>query len=265
MKLEIILRTHDQSNVHNDRQRYCGFDKKTLILGCVTSLINSANLVKNREIHFKILDDHSSVELINGLHECFSHSKWSYELHNLTESGFNYSALKQFESCRDSDADLVYSVEDDYLHYPSALTEMLDNYELFLSHLLDREIVIYPFDMPDDYAPPNMLPCYVVHGTARHWKTGIWTTNTFMLRPQVLKDHWPVFEKLATKYSPVVEYGQQDVVHEGSTICDIWKNHAMRFSPISSLALHMQFDTQMDPYIDWRTWWNLYTKPMELL
>jgi hypothetical protein len=80
-----------------------------------------------------------------------------------------------------------------------------------------------------------------------------------MLRPQVLIDHWPVFEKLATEYNP--DYSTpEEHTHEGNTICQIWKNHALRFSPIQSLALHMQFDTQIDPYIDWTTWWGEYTK-----
>jgi hypothetical protein len=257
MKLEIILRTHDQSNVHTDRQRYCGFDKKTLILGCLTSLIKSSNLVFNHEVNFKILDDHSSPEFIEQVHNVFNGCKWPYELYNLSQTGYNYSALKQFEYCRDSEADLVYSVEDDYLHCPSALAEMLESYELFKAKS-GQEVVMYPFDMPDDYVPPHMQPCFVVHGSHRHWKTGIWTTNTFMLRPQVLIDHWPVFEKLATQYDP--DYSRPgEHIHEGNTICNIWKDHALRFSPVQSLALHMQFDTQMDPYINWEQWWKDYT------
>ena len=78
-----------------------------------------------------------------------------------------------------------------------------------------------------------------------------------MLRPQVLQTHWSVFEKLAKEYDP--DYSKPgEHIHEGNTICEIWKNHALRFSPIPSLALHMQFDTQVDPYIDWQKWWNEY-------
>lgn len=251
MKLEIILRTHDQSNIHTDRERYFGGTKKDLIVGCLTSLINTANLVEKHTINFKILDDHSSPELIQEIYNLFELSKWPYELYNLTKSGHHYSGLKQFEFGRDSEADLVYLVEDDYLHCNTALNEMLDSYEIFVAKS-GQEIVIYPFDMPDDYVPPWMAPSFIVHGSNRHWRTGIWTTFTMMLRPKVLIDHWPVFEKLATEYDPVG-------VNEGNTICEIWKNHTLRFSPIQSLALHMQFDTQMDPYIDWNQWWNDYT------
>ena len=257
MILEIVLRTHDQSNVHNDSQRYCGFDKRTLITGCLKSLINSANQVHGHQIYFKILDDHSSEEFISSIDTIFQKSLWDYELHRLSTPGFNYSALKQFEFAKNSQADLVYSVEDDYLHCATAIAEMLDSYQLFVEKT-GQEIVIFPFDMPDDYAPPYLVPSYVVHGSARHWRSGIWTTNTFMLRPEVLIEHWPIFEKLAREYSP--DYSDPETnVHEGNTICEIWKNHTVRFNPIPSLALHMQFDTQKDPFIDWEKWWQEYT------
>jgi hypothetical protein len=250
MKIEIILRTHDQSNIHKDRERYCNIPKRDLILGCLQSLINSSNLVQNHEINFKILDDHSSSELIQGIYNLFDTCLWPYELYNLKESGHQHSGLKQFEFGKNSEADLVYLVEDDYLHCPSALTEMIEAHELFTAKS-GQEVVIYPFDMPDDYVPPWMAPCFVVHGTKRHWRSGTWTTFTMMLKPQFIENHWPVFEKLGGEYD-----GEN--VHEGNTICELWKNNALRFSPIQSLALHMQFDTQKDPYIDWEKWWSEY-------
>jgi hypothetical protein len=258
MKLEIILRTHDRSNVHDHGPRYCGFDKTTLITGCLKSLVNSANQVKNHQIYFKILDDHSSEEFVSSIDTIFQESNWDYELHRLSRPGFNFSALKQFEFAKNSNADLIYSIEDDYLHCPSAINEMLDSYEIFTSKT-GSEIVIFPFDLPDDYGPKWMERSFVVHGSNRHWRTGTWTTNTFMLRPEVIKKHWPLFEKLALEYNP--DYSDPNVVHvdEGNTICEIWRNHAIKFSPIPSLALHMQFDTQKDPFIDWQKWWREYT------
>lgn len=71
MKLHIIIRTHDGKNIHGDKPRYINVSKKDLIIGCLSSLINSANLVKNHSIHFTILDDHSTEELINSLQSIF--------------------------------------------------------------------------------------------------------------------------------------------------------------------------------------------------
>lgn len=255
MRLEIIVRTHNKSNVHTDRPRYINVDKTTLILGCLSSIINSTNNVSDHEIEFIILDDNSTEDFFIKLENIFSRSKFPYKLFHLEEKGYNYSALKQFEACKNSTADLVYSVEDDYLHCPTAIAEMLESYNLF-TEKTGKNIVIFPFDMPDDYIPPWMEPCYVVHGSRRHWKTGSWTTNTMLTKPEIFKEHWHYFEKLAKEYSPITHE-----VHEGNTILNIYKNnHALRFSPIPSLALHMQFDQQKDPYLDWKFWWNNYTK-----
>jgi hypothetical protein len=259
MKLEIILRTHDSSNVHTDRVRYCGGDKKTLVIKSAASLINSAKIVKNHTIDLVVLDDHSSESTVEELKKILDSSGLINTFISLDQRGYNHSALKQFERCRDSAADLVYSVEDDYLHCPTSLQEMLDSYEIFQSKL-PKPVAIYPFDMPDDYVPPWMESCYVVHGSARHWRTGAWTTNTVMTTPAVFQQHWPTFEKFATKYNGDYSKPRTEHVDESNTVCLIWRNHVIRFSPIPSLALHVQFDTQIDPYIDWNYWWEHYTK-----
>lgn len=249
--LDVVVRTHNTSNVHTDRSRYSGFDKTTLILGCLNSLVLACNRVLDWKIKFQVLDDHSTCDLFPGLDEIFSRTNFPAEIIRLEHKGYNYSALKQFEYCRSSGADLVYSVEDDYLHSPPALSEMLASYDIF-KQKMNQEVCIYPFDMPDDYEPPWLEPCYLVHGSDRHWRTGTWTTNTLMCSPSVFQNHWALFEKLALGYNPSTHE-----VHEGNTICKIWRDHVPRFSPVPSLVLHMQFDTQRDPFIDWRSWWQL--------
>lgn len=253
MNIEIILRTHNLSNVHKDRQRYFNISKTKLIQGCLTSLIRSANMLVGHDVSYVVLDDHSTDELIDSFDDIFALTSYPYQIINLDQRGHNYSGLKQFEYCKNSTADIVYSVEDDYLHCSSALVEMVEAYVLF-KQKMQKEVCIYPFDMPDDYVPPWLEPCYVVHGTKRHWKTGTWTTQTMMCNPCVFNDYWAIFEELANGYDP-----NTHLIHEGNTISKIWKNHVPRFSPIPSLALHMQFDTQVDPFIDWKMWWGKYS------
>jgi hypothetical protein len=269
MKIEIVLRTHDRSNVHKTsvigidvEPRYCHLEKKPLILGCIASLIRSTNQVEGHEISFKVLDDHSSDEFLVELEELFDKSKWPHELIHLKQHvlkfPFNDSALRAFEACRDSDADLVYSVEDDYLHEPGCIMEMIDTWQEF-TRLSGREIVLFPFDMPDDYHPVPSPPSTIVYGPKRHWRTGLWTTNTFFMRPQLIMDNWELFEKLATEYDPTYSLPKEKQVSELNTICKIWlEGNALRFSPIPSIALHMQFERQKDPYINWEKWWQEY-------
>ena len=259
MKLQIVLRTHDGGNVHVDwRERYCNLPKIELVKGCYTSLVNSIKNVKGYEVQLTILDDHSSPELVEYLHS--QSTGIDYQLIHLEEKGYNHSAHQQWLICRDSEADLVYSIEDDYLHCPSAIQEMLDSYLIFTNRLRRDDVVIFPFDEPSEYDPPNRTD-YIVHGSARHWRTGIFTTNVMLTRPQLFKDHWELFEVLALKYNGDYLNPRTEHYEESNTIWKIWdSNRAIRFNPIPSLALHMQFDQQRDPFIDWQQWWKDYTQ-----
>lgn len=258
MKLQVVLRTHDKRDVHVDwRKRYHDIPKPQLILGCVKSLVRSIQAAQQVQVELTVLDDHSrtdTVDAIKSMIGCLPHA----EFVSLTEQGYNHSAHQQWLRCRDSDADLIYSVEDDYLHCESAIQEMTDSWQLFSSRLHRDDIVLYPFDEPGEYNPPSR-PDFVVHGSSRHWRTGIFSTNVIMTRPQLLRDHWSLFETLALKYNGDYLNPRTEHYEESNTIWNIWRNNqAMRFNPIPSLALHMQFDQQRDPFINWQDWWQQY-------
>ena len=261
MKLHIVIRTHDGKNIHGNKPRYINVPKKDLIIGCLSSLINSANLVKNHSIHFTILDDHSTPNLINSINKIFSHSHHSWELIQLKEKGFNHSGYMQFLTCRDSDADLVYSVEDDYLHQENAIAEMLFTYGYLKSYYhLQKELCLFPFDNREDYEYTFIIPGRLFRTPTRHWKEGIWTTFTMMTKPKVFQDHWEIFEKLASQYTPWNGIDEIELIHEGNTISNIWEHYVTRVNPVPSLALHIQFEKQRDPHIDHLKWWDKYSK-----
>ena len=90
MKLEIIIRIHDGKNIHGNKPRYINIPKKDLIIGCLSSLINSANL-SNEEISFIILNDHCTQDCISKIHNIFKYSKHSYQLIDLEIPGFSHS------------------------------------------------------------------------------------------------------------------------------------------------------------------------------
>jgi hypothetical protein len=262
MKLHIVLRTHDGRNIHGDNPRYINIPKKDLIIGCVSSLINSSNLVKDHRIHFTILDDHSSDEFLNFLRNIFKYSNHSWEIISLTKRGFNHSGYMQFKTCRDSDADLVYSVEDDYLHCSESIFEMIETFIYLKSYYhLKKELCIYPFDNKEDYEYGYVIPGRVFRTPTRHWKEGIWTTFTMMTTPKVFCDYWDIFKKLALQYKPVaLGENPENLVDEGNTISNIWKNDVIRVNPIPSLSIHIQFEEQRDPHINHLNWWNKYSK-----
>jgi Glycosyl transferase family 2 len=254
MNIDIILRTHDLIDIHPAREpRYCGVDKTTLIRKCVTSLVNTADNYEGGNIQFIWLDDHSSQITIDYLHDIFKKSKHPYEFVPLEESGFNYSGYMQFEMGRKSTADLVYFVEDDYLHYPTTIDEMVDSYVTFKKNL-GVEVGIHPFDDPDNYKTEYIDECRIVLGKNRKFRTNKYSTFVFLCSPELIRKHWSRFYMLSTEY--MTEWGERNMVHEGTTINHIWRWEAKLFTPIPSLALHMGFNEQKDAFLDWKELWN---------
>lgn len=259
MDLEIILRTCDSAQVHNDwRVRYCNLDKPTIVKGCFNSLINSCVNVPN--IKLTVIDDNSSQETVNHIKHKLAISNIEHEFISLENKGYNYSGVVQFEKCRDSTAEMVYSIEDDYLHCTTAIVELIESFKLFGEKIKNIPIVLYPFDEPSEYNSPDRRD-FIVHGSRRHWRTGCFTTQVLMSTPKLFQDYWDLFHLCAAKYNG--DYLKPRTEHwmETNTIWNIWnKGQALRFNPIPSLALHLQFEGNRDPFIDWQQWWNLYTK-----
>jgi FkbM family methyltransferase len=251
--IDIILRTHSFIDIHaNPTPRYCGVDKTTLIEKCIKSLVQSANNYRGN-INFIWFDDHSSKDMIDRVFEVFSKSKHPVEFNALEQRGWNASGHAQFDRGRSSTADLVYFVEDDYLHYPTAIEEMVQAYRTFKRNLGD-EIAIHPYDDPDNYLPLFIDECRIVLGKKRHWRTNKYSTFTFMCNPDIVRKFWSRFYTVATEY--MTEWGEKNQIQEGTTINHIWRWEVKLFTPIPSVALHMGYERQLDPFIDWKALWD---------
>lgn len=254
MKVDIFLRTHDKSDVHSMKTgRYCNDSKLEVIKRCFTSLIKSCNQVYNHEINISILDDHSTYSLINYINYIIPKSIHSIKLINLDVSGNNNTLLRQLELSKDSTADIVYLIEDDYLHYESAISEMLDSY-VYFKNMIQQEVAIYPYDDPDNYRSKNIEECRIVLGEKRHWRTNKYSTGSFMINPQIIASNFDIYYKFCKLY--MTPFGDALNVHEGTTINNIWRDQVYLFTPIPSLALHMQYEEQKDKFLDWKELWN---------
>lgn len=254
MKLDIILRTHDNIDIHayHKKPRYTNTPKIDVVEKCVKSLIKSANKL-NIETNILCLDDHSSNECLSRLDNIFSLSKHPVKIQHLEECGHNHSGVKQFEAGKNSNADMIYCVEDDYLHSESALQEMVEDYFTF-KKLTNNEIALHPFDDPDNFKDRFVEPCRVVQGVKRHWRTNTYTTYTVFTNPIVIRNNWSTFYTLARNYlSPI---GEKFQIHENTSINKVWREQVTLFTPIPSVALHVQYVEQMDKYIDWKSWWD---------
>lgn len=253
MSLEIIIKTCDGETIHGkNSERFCQTDKKTLILKCLSSILHS---VKYRQEKTKItvIDDASSQECVADIQRMLEANPHESELLSRKRRNYNEATLQYFELARDSDKTFVYLVEDDYLHLAHAMPEMEYFYKYaFREFHSSKDIVIHPFDDPDNYLSKYMEPCHIVQHGSRHWRTNYYSTCTLFTTPGVINRGWKHFENFAKNYT------KDPNINENTTINNIWKDSNVQlFTPIPSLALHMQFEANKDRILDWKKIWDM--------
>lgn len=251
--LEVIIKTCDIRNVHFPTQtRYCEMDKCTIIKKCLTSIMVACNN-RAQKTFITVIDDNSTDNCIKNIETILSKSFHKTRLIRRSKNDFNESTLQCFEQARNSTRALVYCVEDDYLHHPYAINEMCGFYDHAYRQLQhQKEIVLYPFDDPDNYYLRYMTPAHIVLGGNRHWRTNYHTSCTFLTNPSLIRNNWEYFEKYA------LNYNKDENINENTTLNKVWtQKNTQLFSPLPSLALHMQFEEQKDKMSNWRELWDM--------
>jgi hypothetical protein len=256
--LDIVLRTCDHTDVHPERgPRFIDVDKTTLIKKCFISLLDAIDQAKDIcEIDLWILDDHSETSWLDYMNENTKQRNIKCDIIALSTKGYNNSALLQFEYCKNIGRKWVYSVEDDYLHFPQAIRNMLIMGERF-KQLTGMPVAIKPDDDPFTYASnteSSKKPCILLLGNDRYWRTACNTHNTIFTEVSVIKDYWELFASLA-------KYFRKLPVNEDNTINMLWNDGARSqgpvslFSPIPSLAMHISQGNE-PPFLNYKSLWE---------
>ena len=146
--LQVVLRTCTLSNVTTSGwRRWLDVSKPLLVQRCLRSLVTSINQIDPVvQTHVMVLDD--DVTPHEFVQEELAQLRCDFTLQSLGGVGHNASALRQFDACRNSVADWVYCVEDDYLHEPVALNTMIQDLTRFQQRL-NGPVAIHPFDDPE--------------------------------------------------------------------------------------------------------------------
>jgi hypothetical protein len=158
---------------------------------------------------------------------------------------------------RASKADLVYMVEDDYLHKSEAIGEMVAMHAQMQAALPQNEIAIKVYDDANDYDPKVAETCQIFTGAHRHWKSCYNCCGTLLWTPRLMNHPLVVqmWDQLTKLY--MTKTGRLLNIHEGTTINRIWTgNLALLLSPLPGLAAHMS--DFAPPLFDWKTLWNRY-------
>lgn len=250
--LLIVLRTCTRVNMINDNGngRYIKVSKSQLVNNCVSSLVDSINQVQGHDVELVVLDDHSDDSCIAEIKTIISHCKFPVTfipVEGGTGNGYTMGLVyKQVEAkCKD----LWYHVEDDYLHYPEAIHDMIDTVDEFEGRT-GKYVAINPHDDVWRYKY-EVYPSFLLHGPYRHYRTVKHTTYTCLTSRAI-------YDKYKNHFQDVVAMTMQQVDYvENKSINLVWnKEDVALFSPIPGLAFHIMDESGKDPYIDIDELWN---------
>ena len=198
--LDIIIRTCASVNMlTQNKSRLFEKEKIVYTIRTIRSLLNSSinHDLKQLEINFKIIDHNSTKENLGAIDSVFKKFKKEYSLINLDVSKFTNNIEKvnqRGEKVTDNQIsnmanihqsllvakkceDLIYFVEDDYLHKRGSLKEMIFTYERIASQTND-EIILCPADYPYLYTKPEITQNFL--GQNYHWRKINETLCTFL-------------------------------------------------------------------------------------
>ena len=175
-------------------------------------------LLKNSNLKFNII----YLNLNEYLKRIKIIKRNNYQIENNMKSTMA-SIIKSFELAKDLD-DLVYFVEDDYIHDDESISEMISAYEKF-STILKDEIFIVPVDYP--YLYQKNQSTNVLIGQKNHWRSVKESLLTFLTSKKMINKY----------YNDLIKMGE--IEHEPyETILHSIYDKENCFSPIPSLALH---------------------------
>lgn len=254
-KLTIILRTCDRVHALNGT-RYVTKSKADIINVCVSSLVNSINQVHEHDIELFVLDDHSDAKCVADIKQILTNCKFPASFIGLDVTGNGPSMGKVYELVDTRASDLWYHVEDDYLHFPTAIQDMIDSLDQFETNT-GCMVAINPHD--DIWRYTNEIyDSLILLGPYRHHRTVRHTTYTCLASKSIYKkyiNHFQDVVSLSTQRSDWVE---------NKSINLVWnKPDVMLFSPIPGVALHLMDESGKDPYIDFDKLWDSVPKLWE--
>ena len=261
----IIFRTNTDVEIWDqNKKRLFEQPKIEYSLKALNSLIKSINFSKNKypNIKFKIIivDDKSKEENLSKINQIIDvstlditvitlkHEKYKgvikKQKNNQTFSNLS-SLLQSFELGKEHGKDLIFFVEDDYLHFEPMMEEMIASYERIASQV-NRDIFMCPADYP--YLYMNNEKTNILIGNKRHWRTITRTLCTFMTTKAILDKYWDNF------YNTCLDRNDPFEKH----LNEIYKKEFC-ISPLKSLSLHLtnvNSSYGLSPFINYKKLWE---------
>ena len=196
--------------------------------------LDKSNL-KNSIILLNVNEFVNNIKSVNAKNEKVTENQIS------NMSNIHKSLLVAKDQCND----LVYFVEDDYLHQLDSIYEMIFTYER-ISSQMNRELFICPTDYPYLYTKVDTTNIFL--GSNKHWRKVEETLCTFLTSKIILQKYWKKF----TSMCQFEHYPFEQPLH------DIYKSEYC-LSPIPSLAVHCTNINSvfgLSPNVNWKKIWE---------
>ena len=192
--------------------------------------------IKNEVSKVTVLLDGSQ----EGHHINFDKEDTVVEFKGGTDHSSLLFALNYIKSQNYKDDDVVYLVEDDYLHHPGWKDILLDAYEN-----IDADYVTL-YDHPDKYWLPmySDLQSKLISTNKCHWRTAPSTCSTYSGKWKTFKKHW---DKHHIKWC-LPEYTHDGYDH--TKFIKLWEDGSNLISPIPGYSTHCESQF-LSPTIKW--------------
>ena len=242
--LKIILRTCTSELIMDqNKKRIFNCEKNEYTFRTLRSLIKSIKKAskKLKDIKFEIVvtDTNSTEKDIVKIKEILDNSNIQFKFISINLENFKnkikqgyskakFSNMANFYTslmiAKDEDAEMIYFVEDDYLHSENAITEMIFAYEKF-NTIFSKDLFLIPSDYPYLYSKDE--PTRVYLGEKNHWRLVSESLVTFMTSKKLVEKNFHKLEKMGIEWIDPWEKPLHDIYNSNPCL-----------SPIPSLAIH---------------------------
>ena len=268
--LTVILRTCASVNMlTQSKKRLFDQEKTEYTFRTLNSIIKSINfakeLFKNVNLELIIVDHNSGKNVIDKMKSILSNQFFKSRFISLNIDDFkkniktknekneevtfnqisNMSNIHQSLILAKESDDLIYFVEDDYIHSIHAIKEMIFTYEK-LSSMLKSELILCPTDYPYLYSEIGNTKIFL--GDKSHWRSIKETLCTFLMSKKMVEKYW---DKL-TYMCKFEHYPFEKPLH------NIYEKEYC-LSPIPSIAIHCTNINSifgLSPNVDWKKAWE---------
>ena len=268
--LDIIIKTCTSVNlVTQSKKRIFEKNKSEYTFRTINSIIKSLEFnkeeLKKIKIKILIIDDNSKKEDLTKINDKLSKTSFEFKIVNLKLEKFSQiktinknnpiieknmkatmsSIHESFDTAKSECDDLIYFVEDDYIHKKESIFEMLSTYEKISSEI-NKELFICPVDYPYLYKKLENSKIFI--GNKYHWRSVNESLLTFLTSKSLINKYWDDLILMSENEHAPFEAPLHKIFEKELCI-----------SPIPSLAMHCTNINSifgLSPNMNWSNLWD---------